>query len=125
MVSATTRWAMEGSSFAMRERRVLSRRSPSTPSATKRSCQRQTQVLDLPVSRMIAFVPRPSALSSTICTRHSHVLLRRVAVLDQIAKPIKVGGRDGNRNPGAHATDSHAASLSGISTGIQILDAIH
>jgi hypothetical protein len=32
------------------------------------------------------------------------VLLRRVAVLDQIAKPIKVGGRDGNRNPSAHAT---------------------
>jgi hypothetical protein len=53
------------------------------------------------------------------------VLLRRVAVLDQIAKPIKVGGRDGNRNPGAHATESHAASLSGISTGIQMLDAIH
>jgi len=57
--------------------------------------------------------------------RPPHVLLRRVAVLDQIAKPIKVGGRDGNRNPGAHATDSHAASLSGISTGIQMLDAIH
>ena len=31
--------------------------------------------------------------------RPPHVLLRRVAVLDQIAKPIKVGGRDGNRNP--------------------------
>ena len=57
--------------------------------------------------------------------RPPHVLLRRVAVLDQIAKPIKVGGRDGNRNPGAHATDSHAASLSGISTGIQMSDAIH
>ena len=30
----------------------LSTRSPSTPSAAKRSCQRQTQVLDLPVSRI-------------------------------------------------------------------------
>ncbi len=62
---------MAGSSFGMREGRVLSRRSPSTPSAAKRSCQRQTQVLDLPVARMIAFVPRPSALRSTICARHT------------------------------------------------------
>ena len=71
MVSATTRSAREGSSLAMREGRVLSRKSPSTPSAANRSCQRQTQVLDLPVSRMIAFVPRSSALSSTICARHT------------------------------------------------------
>ena len=66
MVSATTRSAMEGASLAMREGRVLSRKSPSTPSAAKRPCQRQTQVLDLPVSRMIAFVPMSSALSGTI-----------------------------------------------------------
>ncbi len=71
----------------MREGRVLSRKRPSTPSATKRSCQRQTQVLDLPVSRMISFVPTPSALSSTICGSPD-VLLRRVAVLDQSAEPI-------------------------------------
>ncbi len=44
---------------------------PFPPSAAKRSCQRQTQVLDLPVSRMIAFVPSPSALSNTICARHT------------------------------------------------------
>ena len=55
----------------MREGRVLSRRSPSKPSAAKRSCQRQTQVLDLPVSRMIAFVPKPSAVSSTIRARQT------------------------------------------------------
>jgi hypothetical protein len=34
-------------------------------------CQRQTQVLDLPVSRMIAFVPTPSALNNTICARRT------------------------------------------------------
>jgi len=42
MVNATMRSAMAGSNFGLREGRVLSRRSPSTPSATKRSCQRQT-----------------------------------------------------------------------------------
>ena len=41
------------------------------PSDAKRFCHRQTQVLDLPVSRMIAFVPSPSALISTICWRHT------------------------------------------------------
>jgi hypothetical protein len=71
MVNATTRSLTEGSSFAMREGRVLSRKRPSTPSTAKRSCQRQTQVLDLPVSRMIALVPTPAALSSTICARHT------------------------------------------------------
>ena len=71
MVSATTRSLTEGSSFAMREGRVLSRKRPSTPSTAKRSCQRQTHVLDLPVSRMIALVPTPAALSSTICARHT------------------------------------------------------
>ena len=71
MVSATTRSAMAESSFGMREGRVLSRKSPATPSAAKRSCQRQTQVLELPVSRMIALVPSPLALSNTICARHT------------------------------------------------------
>ena len=71
IVSSTIRSAIEGASLATREGRVLSRRRPSTPSAAKRSCQRQTQVFDLPVSRMIAFVPSPPALSSTICARQT------------------------------------------------------
>jgi hypothetical protein len=49
----------------------LSRKSPSTPSAANRSCQRQTHVFDLPVSRMIAFVATPSALSNTISARQT------------------------------------------------------
>jgi hypothetical protein len=57
--------------------------------------------------------------------RPPHVLLRRVAVLDQIAKPIKGGRGDGEGDAGSHAADSHAASLSGIATVIQMLDAIH
>ena len=37
----------------------------------KRSCQRQTQVFDLPVRRMISFVPTPSALKRTISARQT------------------------------------------------------
>ena len=54
-----------------REGRVLSRRRPSTPASAKRSCQRQTQVFDVPVRRMISTVPRPAAESSTISARQT------------------------------------------------------
>jgi hypothetical protein len=40
-------------------------------SVTKRSCQRQTQVLDLPVASMIATVPEPSLLIKMILSRHT------------------------------------------------------
>ena len=56
-VTATTRSTVARSSGAMPGGRVLSRRRPSTPSSMKRSCQRQTVVLDLPVSAMMAAVP--------------------------------------------------------------------
>ena len=74
----------------MREGRVLSRRSPSKPSAMKRSCQRQTQVFDVPVWRMIALVPKPSADRSTICP--PDMLLRSVAVLDHGLQPSRTAG---------------------------------
>ena len=51
--------------------RDLSRSRPSTPSCMNRSCQRQTQVLDLPVSVMIAEVHRPSPLRRTIRARQT------------------------------------------------------
>jgi hypothetical protein len=70
-VNATTRSATSGPSGATRKGRVLSRNRPSTPSSMKRSCQRQTQVLDLPVRRMIAAVPNLSAVSRTISARHT------------------------------------------------------
>ena len=56
-VSATTRLATSNPSAGTRDGRVLSRRSPSTPSCMKRSCQRHTAVLALPVRRMISAVP--------------------------------------------------------------------
>jgi hypothetical protein len=56
---------------ATREGRVLSCNRPSKPSAMKRSCQRQTQVFDLPVCRMISLVPTPAADRRTIWARHT------------------------------------------------------
>jgi len=51
--------------------RVLSRSRPSTPSAMNRSCQRQTVVFAVPVAAMMAFVPTPSAVGSTIRQRQT------------------------------------------------------
>jgi hypothetical protein len=41
------------------------------PACMKRSCQRHTQVFDLPVRRMISLVPTPSALNRTISARQT------------------------------------------------------
>ena len=57
--------------------------------------------------------------------RPPHVLLRRVAVPDQSAEPIKVRRRDGKGNTRSHGVDSHVASPPGIPPGIQMSDAIH
>lgn len=59
------------SSGGLREGRVLSRNSPSPPACMKRSCQRQTTDLLLPVRRMISAVPKPSAVSKTIRARQT------------------------------------------------------
>jgi hypothetical protein len=112
IVSATARWAKAGSSFLMREGRVLSRSRPSKPSAAKRSCKRQTQVLDLPVSCTIAFVPAhdPGA---------PNMLLWSAPISNQRAKPIKIGGEDGKGNAPSRPPDSHPANQPGIPKGIQ------
>src|SRR5665213_2223809 len=70
-VSATTRSAISTPSGATREGRVLSRNSPSKPSAMNRSCQRQTQVFEVPVWRMISLVPTPSADRRMILARQT------------------------------------------------------
>ena len=41
------------------------------PSSMNRSCQRQTQVFDLPVRRMMSLVPTPSALSNMMAARQA------------------------------------------------------
>src|SRR5258708_5318345 len=71
LVRATTRSITGWASGGMRGGRVLSHSRPSTPACMKRSCQRQTTDLLLPVRRMIVAVPRPSAVSSTIRQRQT------------------------------------------------------
>src|SRR5439155_5885720 len=71
LVSATTRSTVSAGSGAIREGRVLSRVSPSNPSCMKRSRQRQTTVLPLPIARMTALVPSPSAVRTMIRARHT------------------------------------------------------
>ena len=70
-VSAITRSATCAPKGGMREGRVLSRKSPSVPSSMNRACQRHTQVLLLPVRRMISTVPKPAAVSRMIRARQT------------------------------------------------------
>ena len=44
---------------------------PPDPACMNLSCQRQTQVFDLPVAAMMAFVPKPSAVRTTIHARQT------------------------------------------------------
>ena len=57
--------------FGMPGGRVFSCKRPSTPATMNRSCQRQTQVFDLPVADMIALVPIPSADNRMIRARQT------------------------------------------------------
>ena len=68
---STTAPAHGGPSGGMREGRVLSRDSASTPSCMNRSCQRQTQLLFLPVRRVISTVPSPAAVNRLIRARQA------------------------------------------------------
>ena len=76
------------------------------PSFMNRSCQRQTQVFDLPVRRMISLVPTPSALERMIAAPPS-VFLRGVTVPGDRFKSAADGPRDRDGNSRAHAPDSH------------------
>ena len=73
-VFASTASFTSAGSGAVPGSRVLSRSRPSTPSAAKRSCQRHTHGFDLPVARMIAIVPSPSAVARIILARQTTLL---------------------------------------------------
>jgi hypothetical protein len=76
----------------MRDGRVWSRSRPGTPSARKRSCQRQTDVLLVPVQRVSSIVPQPSAVSRTICARQTCFcgLLRSVTMALRARRSVSV-----------------------------------
>src|SRR6476619_6989828 len=69
--------------------RVLSRVRPSTPSAAKRSCHRHTHGFDLPVARMIAIVPRPSAVAR-MNLRAPHHFRWRVTIAYELPKAVAI-----------------------------------
>jgi pimeloyl-ACP methyl ester carboxylesterase len=68
---STTRFTVSGGSGFLPGLRVLSRTSPSTPSAMNRACQVHTTGLALPDRRMISAVPQPSAVARMILARHT------------------------------------------------------
>ena len=70
-VRRITSAALSAGVFGMPGGRVFSCKRPATPSAMNRSCQRQTQVFDLPVATMIALVPIPSADKMMIRARQT------------------------------------------------------
>ena len=97
----------------MRDGRVLSRSRPSTPSCMKRSCQRQTQVLDVPL-------PAHDFGGDAAIRRQQHdpatpnVLLWAIPIRYHRLQTSTVGSANFNDNPGAHAPDSHAGHRTGI-----------
>ncbi len=68
---STTRRTVLGGSGGLPGLRVLSRNSPSTPSAMNRACQVHTTGFDLPDRRMISAVPQPSAVARITLARHT------------------------------------------------------
>jgi hypothetical protein len=122
-VRATIRAATSSPSGLMRDDRVLSRSRPSNPSVAKRCCQRQTQVFDLPVRRMISTVPMLSAESSTISARQTCFWGRCDA--DDRLRPAAVGGTEGDGDTGAHAPHLHASEPTGILVRTHLSGSIH
>src|SRR5512134_3841808 len=100
-VNSTTRAITVLSKGSLRDGRVLSRSRPSTPAPMNRSCQRQITDLLLPVCRMSAAVPSPSAVKSTIRARQTCFCgLFRLAT---IAASRAILGSDVNNDPLAHS----------------------
>jgi hypothetical protein len=98
---STTRCTVAAGSGGLLGLRVLSRVSPSTPSAMNRACQRHTTGLALPDRRMISVVPQPSAVARTILARQT-CFLRRVAIAGNRLKPTAISRRDVHDNSCSH-----------------------
>ena len=107
----------------MREGRVLSRKSPSTPSCMNRSCQRQTAVLLTSASRMISRGAR-AVDGQQHDPRTPDVLLRAVPIRYRLAQAAAVGGGYVYDDAGAHPTDSHPLKPQGIPPRTQASDLI-
>jgi len=92
--------------------------------AAKRSCQRHTQVLDLPVCRMISTVPAAVDAQQDDLGAPD-VLLWRIAVFDESHQSLAIGRRNGEGYSCAHAPDSHALSPKRIPSRTLMLGRYH
>ena len=98
------------------------------------------QAVDAPLSE--AFLPAPDAGLGLACPTHDldgaeavgreehdgrppNLLLRRVTVTDDRLKPAAIASLQRDRNPRAHAQDSHAPNSVGIPCRIHPSDLVH
>ena len=119
-VNSTTRAITVLSKGGLRDGRVLARSRPYTPACMNRSCRRQTTDLLLPVCRMIAAVPSPSAVKSTIRARQTCFCgLFRLATI--AASRARSSALTCNDDPLAHPRNSHTREAAGIPKGTRAL----
>ena len=124
LVSAMTRSTISAGSGGMREGRVWSRMSPSTPSCMKRSCQRHTTVLPLPTARVMAVVPLPSAVSTIIRAPHT-CLCGLFAIPDDRLQAHAISPGNGDGNSFTRHQQSHETQPSETPFRTLLSDAFH
>lgn len=95
----------------------MTRSSPSKPFVATRSCQRHTQVLDLPVCRMMSTVPTLSAPNRMISARQNNmtkIALTAAAILIGMGTAFAGSDNYGSNNvnrPAACIDNSYTASV--------------
>jgi hypothetical protein len=87
----------------------------------KHSCQRQTQVFDLPVLRHDLV----GADAARAQQDDRSPLVWRIAIPREHLQMAAISRLETNGNSGSRAPDSHAATPQGIPAGIQMSEAIH
>src|ERR1700716_1993193 len=97
---STTRCTVAAGSGGLPGLRVLSRVSPSTPSAMKRACQRHTTGFGLPDPRMLGRAAAVGRCKDDFGA--PDMLLRRVAIGHNRLKPTAIVRRDLDRNSRSH-----------------------
>ena len=90
----------------------------------KRSCQRQTQVFDVPVCRMISLVPTPVG-GQKDDLGSPDMLLGTVAICGHGLQTATNGRSNGEGYSCAHPINSHAPPKQESPYGIQMLKFIH
>ena len=95
------------------------------PASMKRSCQRQTHVLDLPVAAMIPFVPTPSAVRSTIPARQTCFCGALRSCTTALSRRISADETERDFPARIAQNSSDVEPASGIPSRTQMLGSIH